>query len=103
MQGTFMGINNLVFQVVNLNSYLAYNSYLAFQPDLEQGQESGENTKEGGCGRRRRRRAERGDVVGAHAPKFRGTSRSQLVQIFIHAARNFCRVTAVKSPGAACA
>ena len=52
MQGTFMGINNLVFQVVNLNSYLAYNSYLAFQPDLEQGQESGENTKEGGTARR---------------------------------------------------
>ena len=43
MHGTFKGINNLAFQVVNLNSYLVYNSYLAFQPEDEQGKE---NTKE---------------------------------------------------------
>ena len=43
MQGTFKGINNLAFQVVNLNSYLVYNSYLAFQPEDE---EVGENRKE---------------------------------------------------------
>ena len=46
MQGTFMGINNLACQVVNLNFCLVNNTCLAVLPKVEQGKESGENTRE---------------------------------------------------------